>query len=404
MDRPALRGAIARELETNLLPFWRERSLDHRRGGFIGEMANDGTVREDAPRGLILNARLLWTFSALYRELGDERDLALARRALEALETAFHDREHGGYFWRTDAEGRPLDTSKKVYGQAFCIYALAELHRATGDAAAFDAATALLGLVDRHARDPRFGGWIEARARAWSEADDLRLSDKDMDVAKSMNTHLHLLEAVTNLHRARPSAATAERLAELLAIFDRHILGPDPLDRHLRPFFDERWDVCSDSYTFGHDIEAAWLLSEAAEVLGDPPALEKATGWAIDLARTALAQGLGPDGGLAYEGRAGEVTNRDHDWWCQAEAVIGFWHAFSLTGEPAFAEASARSWSFIDRFLVDRVHGDWHWRVKADGEVDRAEPKVSEWKCPYHSVRMCLEMMRRLADAGGAAP
>jgi len=136
MDRSALRDAIARELETNLLPFWREKSLDHRHGGFIAEMANDGTVRDDAPRGLILNARLLWTFSALFRELGDARDLALARRAFDVLEGRFRDREHGGYVWRVDADGRPLDTSKKTYGQAFAIYALSEHFRATSDTAA----------------------------------------------------------------------------------------------------------------------------------------------------------------------------------------------------------------------------------------------------------------------------
>lgn len=404
MDRSALRDAIAAELETNLLPFWRERSPDHVHGGFIAEMASDGTVRDDAPRGLILNARLLWTFSALFRELGDERDLALARRAFDVLEGSFRDREHGGCFWRIDADGRPLDTSKKIYGQAFAIYALAEHFRATGEPAALDAADELVELIDRHARDRRFGGFLEARADNWSEAADLRLSDKDMNVAKSMNTHLHLLEAFTNLHRARPSGATAERLAELLSLFGRHILSPDPRHRHLRPFFDERWTVQTDSYTFGHDIEAAWLLSEAAEELGDPEAEAAAQVWAVDLARTLLAQGLDADGGLAYEGRGGAVTNHDHDWWCQAEAVIGFWHAFQLTGEPTFADASAAAWSFIDRYLVDRVHGEWHWRVRDDGSVDLAEPKVSEWKCPYHSIRMCLEMRRRLDDAGGAAP
>jgi mannobiose 2-epimerase len=403
MDRSALRDAIAAELEANLLPFWRERSLDHVHGGFIGEMAGDGTVRDDAPRGLILNARLLWTFSALSRELGDERDLALARRAFDVLEGRFRDREHGGYVWRIDADGRPLDRSKKTYGQAFAIYALAEHFRATGNAVALDAADELVELIDRHARDRRFGGWIEARAADWSEAEDLRLSDKDMDVAKSMNTHLHLLEAFTSLHRARPSVATAERLAELLAIFGRHILSPDAHHRHLRPFFDERWALCSDNYTFGHDIEAAWLLCEAAEALADHDVQATAQAWAADLARTVLAQGLDADGGLAYEGRGGAVINHDHDWWCQAEAVIGFWHAFQLTGERTFADASAASWRFIDRYLVDRVHGEWHWRVRDDGTVDPAEPKVSEWKCPYHSIRMCLEMRRRLADAGEAA-
>jgi len=404
MDRSALRDAIARELETNLLPFWRERSLDHRRGGFIAEMANDGTVRDDAPRGLILNARLLWTFSALFRELGQKRDLALARRAFDVLEGRFRDREHGGYVWRIDAGGRTLDTSKKIYGQAFAIYALAEHFRATSEPAALDAADEVVELIDRHARDRRFGGWIEARAADWSEAADLRLSDKDMDVAKSMNTHLHLLEAFTNLHRARPSVATAERLEELLSLFGRHILSPDAHHRHLRPFFDEQWALRCDSYTFGHDIEAAWLLCEAAEVLGDPESQTATTTWAVELARAVLAQGLDADGGIAYEGRGGAIMNHDHDWWCQAEAVVGFWHVFSLTGERTFADAAAAAWRFIDRYFVDRVHGEWFWRVKDDGTVDLAEPKVSEWKCPYHTIRMCLEMRRRLADAGGAAP
>lgn len=404
MDRSALRDAISRELETNLLPFWRERSLDRRSGGFIAEMARDGTVRDEAPRGLILNARLLWTFSALFRELGDERDLALARRAFDVLEGRFRDREHGGYFWRIDAGGRPLDRSKKIYGQAFAIYALSEHFRATSEPAALDAADELVDLIDRHARDRRFGGWIEARAADWSEAADLRLSDKDMDVAKSMNTHLHLLEAFTNLHRARPSGTTAERLEELLVLFGRHILSPDAHHRHLRPFFDEQWSLRSDSYTFGHDIEAAWLLCEAAEVLGDPEAETATRAWAVELARAVLAQGLDADGGIAYEGRGGAVINHDHDWWCQAEAVVGFWHTFSLTGERTFADAAAASWRFIDRYFVDRVHGEWFWRVRDDGTVDLAEPKVSEWKCPYHTIRMCLEMKRRLADAGGAAP
>jgi mannobiose 2-epimerase len=139
-------------------------------------------------------------------------------------------------------------------------------------------------------------------------------------------------------------------------------------------------------------------------VLGDPEAEKATRAWAVELARAVLAQGLDADGGIAYEGRGGAVINHDHDWWCQAEAVVGFWHTFSLTGERTFADAAAASWRFIDRYFVDRVHGEWFWRVKDDGTVDLAEPKVSEWKCPYHTIRMCLEMKRRLADAGGAAP
>ena len=395
VDATALRDEIASELEGNLLPFWRQRSLAAG-GGFIAEMAADGTVREDAPHGLILNSRLLWTFAALYRRLGDRQDLALARLAHEVLESSFRDREHGGYFWRIDASGDPLDCTKKIYGQAFCIYALSELHLATGEPAALEAALRLFELIEIHAWDPEFGGYIEARAADWSEASDLRLSDKDMNVARSMNTHLHLLEAYTNLMLATIDPRVVMRLNELIGIFGRHIIRRHTGAFHLDHFFDQSWTLQSNTRTYGHDIEAAWLLGEAAEALRGDELRETTTLWAIELARSTLAEGLDANGGLASEGRDGAVINADRDWWCQAEAVVGFWHAYELTGDSAFAEAATKVWHFIKRSMVDRVHGEWFWRVRADGTVDEAEPKVSEWKGPYHTVRMCLEMLRRL--------
>ncbi len=402
MRAAALRAAIERELRGNLLPFWRDRSVDHARGGFIAEMANDGTVRGDAPRGLILNSRLLWTFSALCRQLVEPRDLELARRAYHTIESTFFDHEHGGYHWRVDSDGRPLDRSKKIYGQAFCVYSLSEYHLATGDAGALAAARNVYELIERKAHDARDGGYIEAREADWSEAEDLRLSDIDMDAAKSMNTHLHLLEAYTNLYRVSPDADVDVRLRELIELFGRHIIdaGARGGRGHLRPFFDERWHELSDTYTYGHDIEASWLLCEAAEVLDGDGLAKRVREWAIELARAVLSEAVGDDGGLAYEGRGGAVIDPRRDWWCQAEAVVGFWNAFQLTGDAAFAEAAGRVWSFIERRVVDRFGGDWFWRIRADGTVDDREPKVSEWKGPYHNTRMCLEMMRRIGAEG----
>jgi mannobiose 2-epimerase len=400
----ALRDSVVRELEDNLLPFWRDRSPDDATGGFIAEMSRTGVVDEDAPRGLILNSRLLWTFSALWRELDDERDLALARRAFGVLESSFRDREHGGYFWLIDPDGRPRDRTKKIYGQAFCIYALSEFHRATGDQGALDSVLELTELVDRHARNDHHGGYLETRASDWSPAENQRLSDKDMDAAKSMNNHLHLLEAFTNLRRARPTADNEMRLYELIEIFGRYILERDPDGLHLKHFFDEDWRSLSDIRAYGHDIEAAWLLGEAAEVLGDAHIRSRVENWSVDLARSVLATGIDVDGGLAYEGRGQTVVNPNRDWWCQAEAVVGFRHVFELTGDERFARAAARVWDFIRENVVDRQHGEWFWRVGADGAVDRAEPKVSAWKGPYHNVRMCLEMRRRLGGADGVNP
>jgi mannobiose 2-epimerase len=395
-----LRAAIESELSENLLPFWRERSIDVERGGFIGEMANDGSIAGEAPKGLILNSRILWSFSAAYRQLGDLRDFNLASRAVGCLLDSFWDREHGGFRWRLDSTGKPLDDSKKIYGQAFCIYALVEFYLASGLSQVLQDAKSVFELVERHARDEDHGGYIEVVAADWSPATDRRLSEKDMDVAKSMNNHLHVLEAYTALYRAWPDDRVRARLRELIDLFGLHILARTDGRCHLQHFFDEQWNVCSESYTYGHDIEAAWLLCEAAEVLGDDRVAASVHGWAVELARSVVEEALGEDSGLAYEGCNGEVIDGNREWWCQAEAVVGLWQTYGLTGESAFAEAAARVWAFIESKLVDRVNGEWFWRILADGSADASEPKVSEWKGPYHNTRMCLEMLRRIETVG----
>lgn len=400
MASPAaeLRTAIQGELFENLLPFWRQRSVDTERGGFIGEMANDGAVRAAAPKGLILNSRILWSFAAVYRRLGEDRDLALARRAFDYLLDHFKDHDHGGFFWRLDPTGQPLDESKKIYGQAFCVYALSEYHLATGESRALEEAKGMFRLIEDLAHDDLHGGYIEALAADWSPAADLRLSDKDMDVAKSMNNHLHLLEAYTNLYRVWPDEGVEERLRELISLFDRHVLGRASGGCHLHHFFDEAWTVCSQDYSYGHDIEAAWLLCEAATVLDDREREAAMQDRALELARSVLREALDEEGGLAYAGCDGQVTDPNREWWPQAEAVVGFWQAYELCGEIAFAEAAERIWGFISSKVVDREHGEWFWRITPDGSVDESEPKVSEWKGPYHNTRMCLEMIERIGN------
>jgi cellobiose epimerase len=393
MNRKQLRDSIERELHDNLLPFWRERSLDHAGGGFVAEMANNGTLSESASKGLILNARLLWTFSALYRELDDDRDLTLARRAYDYLQKYFHDREHGGYVWRVGKDGSVLDSSKKIYGQAFCIYALSEYYHATGDTAALNAATELCNLIEQHAHDTSHGGYIEVLAADWAPADDLRLSDKDMDVAKSMNNHLHILEAYTNLHRVWPNPVVAGRLRELICLFGCRMLTPSG---HFNLFFDQDWRVRSSSYTYGHDIEGAWLLHDAAEELGDDDLLKQASDWVTSIAQAVAREALDQEGGLVYEGRNGEVIDPNREWWPQAEGILGFWRAYRITHNAKYAAIAARLWAFIQRCMVDRAQGEWFWRVFPDSSVDQKEPKISEWKDPYHGIRMCLHMLRFL--------
>ena len=320
----------------------------------------------------------------------------MAERAYQEVFNRFWDEREGGAFWRLDGTGRMLDDSKKIYGQAFYIYAMAEYHRAFSVPEAAERAWQLFELVERHAHDPVHGGYWEVRRRDWSEARDARLSERDMAEAKSMNNHLHLLEAYTNLLRLRKSDRVAERLRELIGLFDRHIL--DPRTRHLHHFFNEAWEVRSDTYTFGHDIEASWLLCEAAEVLGDQALLRHLRSVALRMAAAVVQEGVDVDGALCYEGEAGRVLDRGKECWPQAEALIGFLNAYQISGQPECYRAAQRIWEFIEQHLTDRVHGEWYWRITPEGRPDPALPKVSEWKGPYHGTRACLEAGRRLKE------
>ena len=319
----------------------------------------------------------------------------MADRALDFVMNRFWDAQHGGAFWRLDDTGRVLDDSKKIYGQAFYIYALAEYHQAFGGKAALERAIQLFELIERHAHDPKHGGYIEVCRRDWSEAGaEARLSDKDMNEKKSMNNHLHVLEAYTNLYRAWPEPRVAERLRELIQLFEQRIL--DARTQHFNHFFDETWRVRSDTYTFGHDIEGTWLLCEAVEVLGDAALLKRVQAVALRMAEVALREGVSAEGALAYEGKSGTVIDPGRECWPQAEAVVGFLNAFQLSGDAKFFAAARRVWDFIENRLVDRVHGEWFWRINVDGQPDLKLPKVSEWKGPYHGTRACLETLHRL--------
>ena len=386
---------VGQHLFDRYLPFWCGPALDPINGGWMAWLSNDLRPDRSQPKGLIVNSRILWAFSAVHQVRPEPVYRGMAERAFDFVMNKFWDHKHGGAFWRLDDAGRVFDNSKKTYGQAFYIYALTEFHRAFGNQPALNRAKELFELVERHAHDAKFGGYLEVCNRDWSEAGpDARLSDKDMNEKKSMNNHLHVLEAYTNLSRVWPEPRVAERLRELIELFLNRIL--DVRTNHLHHFFNEQWQVRSDTYTFGHDIEASWLLCEAAEVLADAKLLARVRAVALQMAATVCDEGLGADGGLFYEGRDGKVIDTGREGWPQAEAMVGFLNAFELSNQKMFFFASVQTWSYIDKHLVDRVHGEWFWRIDPDGQPDPKLPKVSEWKGPYHATRACLETMKRL--------
>jgi cellobiose epimerase len=386
---------VSDQLFNHIMPFWCGPALDKEQGGWMGCLSNDLKPDRTQPKGLIINSRILWAFSAVHQERAGKLFQDMADRAFDYVMNRFWDSQYGGAFWGLDDAGRVVDDSKKIYGQAFYVYALAEYHRAFGSPAALARAKELFELIERHSHDPKHGGYIEVCRRDWSEAGvEARLSDKDMNEKKSMNNHLHLLESYTNLYRVWKEPRVEQRLRELIQLFEQRIL--DSRTKHFNHFFNEEWQVRSESYTFGHDIEGTWLLCEAAEVLGDADVLKRVQKVVLPMVDVVLKEGIdAADGALRYEGRGGKIIDPGKECWPQAEAVIGFLNAFQLSGDKKYLQTSLRAYDWIENNLVDRVHGEWFWRI-IDGKVDPKLPKVSEWKGPYHGSRMCLETLHRL--------
>jgi mannobiose 2-epimerase len=392
-----LRQKVEAELLSDILPFWLKYSIDDEFGGFRGQISNDLTIDPHAAKGLILNSRILWTFSKAFSVYHDPLYLAAARRAYEYLTRYFWDAEFGGVYWMLDYLGKPHDTKKRIYGQAFTVYSLAEYFHASGDADALEKALRMVRSIESSSHDAEHGGYFETYERDWTLALDQRLSDVDMDEKKSMNTHLHLMEAYATLLRFHEDATVRLRLRELIEIFLDHVV--DASTNHFIMFFDEEWRPRSNKISFGHTIEGSWLLCEAAEILGDAGLLARVREVAVKMAQTVFEQGLDSDGGLLYELNP---TDTDKHWWPQAEAVVGFLNAYELTGQPHFLKAAQRSWEFIDKYIIDHQHGEWFWRVSKSGVPSDEQYKVDPWKCPYHNGRACIEVMERL-DAAKAS-
>ena len=412
-------------LENNILPFWLEKMQDNEHGGFYGRIDGNNQLHPEAEKGAILNARILWSFSAAYRVLQKEEYLEAATRAKDYLIEHFIDPEYGGVYWSVDYNGEPLDTKKQFYAIAFVIYGLTEYARATGDREALEYALDLYDCIEEHAFDSEQNGYIEACTREWGKIEDMRLSELDANYPKSQNTHLHIMEAYANLLRCLKEMRAQEQcdyvptigsvlpvgisvppetmvnvegaLRNIISIFIDKILNPET--NHLDLFFDMDWTRGAGHLeSYGHDIECSWLLHEAALVLGDENLLEKVENVVQKVAK-ASEKGLREDGSMIHEANldTGHVDDDLH-WWVQAENVVGWFNIWQHFGDEEAFKKSEKCWQFIKNKLVDWDNGEWYWSRHPDGSLNTIDDKAGFWKCPYHNSRMCLEIIERTAE------
>jgi cellobiose epimerase len=387
-----LKEAMRQELDS-ILAYWEKNTIDTVNGGFIGTIDSNEQKDYSAEKGSVMNARILWAFAAAYPVTQNESHLELAHRAYRYLSTYFYDKEHGGLFWSVNADGSPKDTKNQIYAIAFAIYGLTEYYSVTQNDDALQLATSLYKKIEEHSFDKEYSGYLEAFTRSWQPIDDLRLSEKDANEKKTMNTHLHIVEGYANLYRVWPDAGLKSVITQLLITINNHFMDVDT--GHLHLFFNEEWVEKPDVISYGHDIEAAWLLLWCAEVICDPQLIEIYKKHAIIMA-DATFEGVDADGGLWYEYDPQEKhLIAEKHWWPQSEFMIGMVNAWQLTGDKRYLDATEHNWAFVQQHILDAKNGEWIWGVYADYAPINKD-KAGFWKCPYHNGRACLELIKRL--------
>lgn len=374
--------------------FWSLSMVDNRYGGFLPGMNSIRQIDEQGQKGVVLNARILWAFSALAIH-HDPACRPLADRAFEYIRDCFLDTKYGGYYWSVTFDGKSFQTRKQVYAQAFVLYALVEYYSLTHDQKVLNYTWEVFELMEKLALDPVSGGYIEAFSRDWHQLTDWRLSNKDLNEPLSLNTHIHVLEAFTELLRISPAKPVITAIERIHRLFETHFMKSDG---HLNLFFDLKWEPVGNLISFGHDIETTWLLQESADVLPGFPKAVRVTDWIRHAGRVFLEEALLPDGSARYETDPSTGhDDRDRHWWVQAEGMVGLLNAYGNEGDPLFLEASWRLWNYIQMKLKDPSTGEWFWRINPDGCWLPEDSLAGFWKCPYHNTRACLEGMKRLS-------
>ena len=377
----------------NILDYWLKNTIDKENGGFIGEINHQNVINNNSEKGAVLNARILWSFSAAYAVEKNPEYLKTAKRAFQYIKDYFFDNEFGGIFWSLQADGKPKDTKNQIYAISFVIYGLSEFYKIFKNEDALELAQSLFYKIELYSKDYKNKGYLEAFTRDWQEIEDLRLSEKDANEKKTMNTHLHIVEAYANLYLIWPNPKLKDSIKEILEVIALYFINK--YTWHLKLFFDENWKEKEDVISYGHDIEAAWLLQWCAEAIEDEVLIKNYQKYAVAFA-DATKEGLDADGGLwyEYEPKEQKLIAEKH-WWPQAELWIGMINAWQLSKNDEFLEITEKNFEFVEKYIIDHKNGEWIWGVYADYSPILKD-KAGFWKCPYHNSRACIELIKRL--------
>lgn len=386
-------------LEKNIIPFW-NRMVDNENGGFYGYADSDGNPDKNSIKGCILNSRILWFYSAAYQLLEKQELLEKADHAYAFLSEHFYDSRYGGVFWSVKADGTPEDTTKHTYNQAFAIYALSVYYQVSRKKEALNLAYSLYHVIESSCRDME--GYFEAFSRDFSPVSNEKLSENGVMAERTMNTLLHVLEAYTELYRADQFYAVGDSIRDILRIFKFKVYDSDK--EICRVFFDKSYHSLIELESYGHDIEASWLIDRACQVLEDKAYYAEMLPVIEQLADGALKNGMDTDNQAMNNECESGTVNAKKVWWVQAEAVTGFYNAYqNQPDRTEYLKVSENVWEYIHKYIIDSKTGEWIEDISPDNTIKSGQALAHPWKCPYHNGRMCIEMVRRLSSASYAS-
>ncbi len=381
-------------LFSQILPFWLAlRDKEH--GGYYGYVDKNGTSDPLADKGVIFHSRILWTFSEAFRMTQNKTYLDAAEHAYIFLTEKAMDKEYGGLYWMLDSNGEPVELFKHSYNQAFGIYAFANFYLATGRQDVLDQAIGLFCLLEEKWRDP--DGYREQLTRTFLPMPNEELSENGIVAEKTMNSLLHIMEAYTVLYQASHNPVVKTALIYAVKQLVNKMYNPEK--ERLEVFFDSHLNSLLDLHSYGHDIEASWLIDRAVSVIKDPELSVLAAPVTKTLYDHVMRRAY-TTRGVYFECQNG-LDNTQRDWWVQAEAVIGVANDFQKNGG---AEEHILLLYQLLHFLKSEIitpSGEWAWTTYEDGTHDMKRELAGPWKCPYHNGRMCMEIMTRFGQNRG---